>query len=154
MVSCDNTMLRCFLSPEDIPLAGSPALRLVCQAEKTCIGIICEFRSLFHYMLVIRKIKSKAVTTRWPSTPVAANWSGGRWRAESFLHQGATFELPWSAISSSSPVVMMVTSSPRSCPGTQLPKPGRRLATSLWGETAMQLSLFLLPSLNVDCKRI
>ena len=37
---------------------------------------------------------------------MAANWrSGGRWREESFLSQGMAYELPWSAIPSSLPVV-------------------------------------------------
>ena len=146
-------MLRFFLSPGAIPMATfSPALRLVCQAAKPCFGeigkqqvlIICPFTSQFHSCLLIRKIETQALTTRWPSTQVAANWSGGRWRAGSFPHQGADFELPWSARSSSSPVVTMTMEppSPRSCPGTQSPSLGNKRENLLWREEPMQLSPF------------
>ena len=103
-------LVRCFLSPGGgLSRAISPALRSVCQAAKPCfdeIGkqyvlIVYPFKSEFHICLLIRQFKSKAVTTRWPSTQVAANWSGGRWRADSFLSQGADYELPWSERSSS-----------------------------------------------------
>ena len=102
------------------------------------------FSSQFHICLLIRNYKSKALTTRWPSIPVRANWSGGRWRADSFLSQGSTYELPWSAISSSFPVALMKisTTSPRSSPGTRLPSPGNLLENSLWRETTMLPSLF------------
>ena len=160
-------MLRCFLSPGGgVAATGSPALRLVCPAAKPCVGEIGKQIS-FHYLhifkfqfhtrcLLIRKIESEAVTTRWPSTQVAASWSGGRWRADSFLHLGLDYEPPWSTMSSSSPVVLMRMKMPipRSSPGTQWPSLGKRLAASLWGETTMQLLLFLLPSLNVNSKRI
>merc|ERR1712037_860782 len=84
---------------------------------------------------------------RWPSTQVAANWSGGRWRADSFLSQGSDYKLPWSAMSSSSPVVTMITTS---SPGTQSQSPGSKLETLLWREPAMQLSPFQLHLLNVN----
>ena len=91
----------------------------------------------------IRNIVSKAVTTRWPSTPAEANLSGGRWRVDSSLHQGAGFELPSSEMFSTSPVVMTLSAtSPRSCPGIQWLSPGNRLGTSLWGDTSMQLLSF------------
>ena len=168
-------MLRCFLSPGgwqvwQVAVAGSlvtgsPALRLVCPAAKPCVGEIGKQIS-FHYLhifkfqfhtrcLLIRKIGSEAVTTRWPSTQVAASWSGGRWRADSFLHQGTDYELPRSTVSSTSPVVlMMTTSSPRSSPGTQSPSRGNKLETSLWRETTMQPSPFQLHLLNVNWKKI
>ena len=110
-------------------------------------------------MLVIRNIESTALTTRWPPTPVAANWrSGGRWREESFLHQGLDYEPPWSVISSSSPVVGMVTmSSPQSCPGTQWLSLGNRPETLLRRENTMPPLLFrnglLIVSLKQNIKR-
>ena len=63
---------------------------------------------------------------------------------------------PWSAISSLPPVVLMMvaTTSPRSSPGTQWPSPGKQLATLLWRDTTMLLSLFQLHSLNVNLKSI
>ena len=87
---------------------------------------------------------SKALPTRWPSIQVAANWSGGRWRADSFLHQDGDRELPWSAGSSSSSVALTETTStsPRSCPGTLWPSLGNLLATLLCPETSPQQSPF------------
>ena len=149
-------MLRCFLSPGGLTIAGSPALRLVCQAAKTFVSVklannrfplSVDSNPSFIYACSHKKdYKSNDLTTRWPSIPVAANWSGGRWRAESFLHQEEGFEPPWSPISSLSPVVsMVITLSPRSSPGTQWPSLGSRLATLLWAETTMRLLPFLLP---------
>ena len=141
-------MPRCFLSPGERTTLStiSPALRFGkalfwwnWQTNKLPLSAHIQ-KTISHTLLFIRTIKSKAVTTRWPSTQVAANWSGGRWRADSFLHQGLDWELLWSAMSSSSPVVMMMvpTSSPRSSPGTQWPIPGNLLATLLWRESATQ----------------
>ena len=91
----------------------------------------------------IRNIESKAVTTRWPSTPAEANLSGGRWRVDSSLHQGAGFELPSSKMFSTSPVAMTLSpTSPRSWPGIQWLSLGNRLATLLWGDTSTQLLSF------------
>ena len=109
-------------------------------------------------MLVIRNIRSAAMTTRWRPIPVAFNWRiGGRWREESFLNQGMDYEPPWPVISSLSPVVGMVTtSSPPSCPGTQWLSPGKRPETLVWRETTMQplrFQLQLLPSYaNIELK--
>ena len=47
-----------------------------------------DFPLSVQMLLVDNQIESKDVTTRWPSTQVAANWSGGRWREDSFLRQG------------------------------------------------------------------
>ena len=113
-------------------LAFSPALRSVCQVEKKFTSKSNQSDKL-----------SKDVTTRWPSTPVAANWSGGRWRADSFLHQGADFEPPSSERSFTSPVVTMLSlTSPPSCPGIQWLSLGNQLENLLWPDTSMQLLLF------------
>ena len=85
---------------------------------------------------------------------MAANWSGGRWRADSFLHQGMDHRLHWSERSSSSPVVlnllMMKTPAPRSSPGTLWPSPGNLLETLLWRDTPLQSLPFQLHLYNVD----
>ena len=146
-------------------VTGSPALRLVCPAAKPCVGEIGKqisfyylhiFKFQFHTRcLLIGKIESEAVTTRWPSTQAAASWSGGRWRADSFLHQGGAYELPRSTVSSTSPVVltMVATTSPRSYPGTGSPSLGNQLENLLWREATMQLSPFQLHLLNVNFKK-
>ena len=105
-------------------------------------------------MLVIENFENEALTTRWPPTPAAANWKGGeRWREESFLSQGMAHEPPWSVISSSSPVVLMITTtSPRSCPGTQLLSPGKRPETLLWRDTTMPPLPFRIRLLVVKFK--
>ena len=107
-------------------------------------------------MLVIENFEDEALTTRWPPIPVAAKWrSGGRWREESFLSQGMAHEPPWLVISSSSPVVLMITTtSPRSCPGTQLLSPGKRPETLLWGENPMPPLPFRIRLLIVSLKGI
>ena len=76
---------------------------------------------------------------------MAANWSGGRWRADSFPSQVPDFEPPWSGISSLSPVVStMARSSPPSWPGTQWLSVGNQQETLLLQETSMLLLPFQL----------
>jgi len=74
----------------------------------------------------------------------APRLSGGRWRAESFHHQGTVYEPPWSETSSMYLEARTeATSSPRCSRGTQLGKPGKRLATWLWRGTTTPLWLYL-----------
>ena len=49
----------------------------------------CKYKSLECSRLILPTLYA----TRWRHTLVAANWSGGRWRADSFLHQDGGCEL-------------------------------------------------------------
>ena len=160
-------ILRWFLSPGGVLVTDprfltpiSPALRLGCQAAKAFFLWNWQTKWFFivcQYCLLLREIEIKSVTTRWPSTQVAANWSGGRWREDSFLHQGLDWEPPWSAMSSSPWLVAMTmtTTSPRSSPGTQSPSPGNQVETLLWRGSPMQPSQFQLRlSLVADLRSI
>ena len=55
------------------------------------------------YNIVGRQTNVNSCPTRWPSTPLAPRLSGGRWRAESFHHQGGVYEPPSSETSSTHP---------------------------------------------------
>ena len=108
-INVKTQMLRCFLSPGAGTLAISRELRLVWQKfvgvklANNKVSIVCTFKSQFHMQLRL----DNDVTTRWLSILVARNWSGGRWRADSFLSQGALYEPPWLARSSFSLVALM-----------------------------------------------
>ena len=74
------------------------------------------------------------LNTRWRSTPLDPRLSGGRWRAEIFQHQGEVYEPLWWRTPSSSPAAWTATgtSSAQCSCGTQLVKPGKKLATWQW----------------------
>ena len=137
-------ILRCY-SSLGVGMAAlrqhSPSLRFVCQSAKDFDEI--DKQNYFPLsvqmplLLLIRKIESKSVTNRWPSTQLAANWSGGRWRADS--QKGTDWEPPSLERSCSSTVVTITTTtSPRSSPGTQSPNPGYQLETSTRRDPPMQ----------------
>ena len=163
ILACDNTQVLLVTGGRSYNLHELSSTEVSLSSCKTLYWwnrktiSFCTFKSQFHICLLIRKIKRKAVTTRWPSTQVAANWNGGRWRADSFLHQGLDHKFLWSTISSLSPAAgkdQVTTSSPRSSPGTQWPSLGNLLETLLWGEPTMQPSPFPPHLLNVNLKTI
>ena len=76
--------------------------------------------------------------------------TGEKSRAESFPHQGVGYELQWSVMSFTSPVVLMATTtSPRSSPGTRTPSRGKMQENSMWGECTTRLLPSRSPSYNV-----
>ena len=75
--------------------------------------------------------------------------TGEKSRAESFPQQGMTFELQWSVMSFTSPVVLIPTSSPRSSPGTRTPSRGKIQENSMWRECTTRLWPSRSPSYNV-----